>query len=246
VTDRLPARRSRGRPRVWRTYRGYLFVLPLLMVMLAVVVYPVVYNARVSVFDYTPGRNTWTFVGFANYAKVFQSPIFWQSLRTTLLWVAANVGPAVRHRHGGGRGAAPHPHRPRLPRRAVPGAVDLVVRDRGDPVDVGLPPAAGRAERHPAQARPDRPARRLAGVPDLAFVSLVVANSWKFFPLVMITLLAGLQAIPSDYYEVAEIEGATRLQAFFQVTVPSMLPSISRRWSWPASGPSTPSHCRSS
>ncbi len=63
--------------------------------------------------------------------------------------------------------------------------------------------------------------------PELAFVALVVANSWKFFPLVMITLLAGLQSIPSDFYEVAEIEGANRWQSFTQVTVPSMLPSIS-------------------
>jgi multiple sugar transport system permease protein len=228
VIDRLPRPTvARSRSRVWRTYRPYLFVLPLLIVMLAVVVYPVLYNARVSVFDYTPVRQTWTFVGLQNFAKVFQSPQFWQSLRVTLLWVAANVGLQFVI----GMAVAVALHRIRYARGFL-GGLFLVPWISSFVIVAVLwmwlyhPQLGVLNDILLKLGLIDRPVAWLA-FPNLAFTSLVVANSWKFFPLVMITLLAGLQAIPSDYYEVAEIEGATRLQAFFQVTVPSLLPSIS-------------------
>lgn len=216
-----------SRSRVWRTYRPYLFVLPLLVVMLAVVVYPVLYNARVSVFDYTPVRQTWTFVGLQNFAKVSQSPQFWQSLRVTLLWVAANVGLQFVV----GMAVAVALHRIRYARGFL-GGLFLVPWISSFVIVAVLwmwlyhPQLGVLNDILLKLGLIDRPVAWLA-FPNLAFTSMVVANSWKFFPLVMITLLAGLQAIPSDYYEVAEIEGATRLQAFFQVTVPSLLPSIS-------------------
>ena len=224
MVERRTARARRGR---WRAWRGYLFVVPLLVVMLAVVVYPVAYNARVSVFDYNAARNTWTFVGLDNFATVFGSPIFWQSLRTTLAWVAANVGLQFVI----GMAVAVALHRIRFGRGflgglfLVPWISSFVIvavlwmwvyhPQLGVLNDILL--KVGLIE---------RPIAWLA-VPQLAFVSLVVANSWKFFPLVMITLLGGLQSIPSDYYEVAEIEGASKLQSFVRVTLPSMLPSIS-------------------
>jgi multiple sugar transport system permease protein len=214
------------RPSLGR-YRGYLFVLPLLVVMAVVVVYPVVYNARVSVFDYDPARNTWSFVGLANYAAVFASPIFWQSVRTTLVWVVANVGLQFAI----GMAVAVALHRIRIGRGFLGGL--FLVPWISSFVIVAIlwmwvyhPQLGVLNDILLKLGLIGRPIAWLA-FPDLAFVSLVVANSWKFFPLVMITLLAGLQTIPADFYEVAEIEGANALQAFFQVTVPSMLPSIS-------------------
>jgi multiple sugar transport system permease protein len=218
--------RSTRRPSL-RAWRGYLFVLPLLVVMAGVVLYPVVYNARVSVFDYNPARNTWTFVGLANYAKVAASPQFWQSVRTTLVWVAANVGLQFVI----GMAVAVALHRIRIGRGFLGGL--FLVPWISSFVIVAIlwmwvyhPQLGVLNDILLKLGLIGRPIAWLA-FPDLAFASLVVANSWKFFPLVMITLLAGLQTIPADHYEVAEIEGATRLQAFFQVTVPSMLPSIS-------------------
>jgi ABC-type sugar transport system permease subunit len=63
--------------------------------------------------------------------------------------------------------------------------------------------------------------------PGLAMVSLIVANSWKFFPLMMVTLLAGLQGIPREFVEVAAVEGAGRWRTFRDVLFPPLLPSIS-------------------
>ncbi len=211
----------------WRAWRGYLFVLPLLLVMGVVVVYPVVYNARVSVFDYNAARDTWSFAGLDNFATVLRSPFFWQSLRTTLAWVAANVGLQFVV----GMAVAVALHRIRIGRGFLGGL--FLVPWISSFVIVSIlwmwvyhPQLGVLNDILLKLGLISHPVAWLA-TPQLAFVSLVVANSWKFFPLVMITLLAGLQTIPADYYEVAEIEGATALQAFRQVTVPSMLPSIS-------------------
>jgi len=223
VTHRT-GRRPRLRLRAWR---GYLFVLPLIAVMLAVVVYPVLYNARVSVFDYRAARDTWTFVGFDNFAKILSSPFFWQSLRTTLAWVAANVGLQFVV----GMAVAVALHRIRYGRGFL-GGLFLVPWISSFVIVAVLwmwvyhPQLGVLNDVLLKVGLIDRPVPWLA-FPNLAFGALVVANSWKFFPLVMITLLAGLQTIPADYYEVAEIEGANPLQAFVQVTLPSMLPSVS-------------------
>ncbi len=48
----------------------------------------------------------------------------------------------------------------------------------------------------------------------MAQLSLILANTWKFFPLVAITLFTGLQAIPRDLVEAAQVDGATRPRTF--------------------------------
>jgi multiple sugar transport system permease protein len=60
------------------------------------------------------------------------------------------------------------------------------------------------------------------GHPGYAFVSLALAEGWRGYPFVMLILLAGLQAIPSNQYEAAHLDGATRWQAFRFVTLPNL------------------------
>jgi multiple sugar transport system permease protein len=62
------------------------------------------------------------------------------------------------------------------------------------------------------------------GVPTLAFASFIIAESWRGYPFVMLILLAGMQAIPVQQYEAAELDGASTLQAFFRITVPNLRP----------------------
>lgn len=62
------------------------------------------------------------------------------------------------------------------------------------------------------------------GVPTLAFGSFIIAESWRGYPFVMLILLAGMQAIPIQQYEAAELDGASILQAFFRITVPNLRP----------------------
>jgi multiple sugar transport system permease protein len=71
----------------------------------------------------------------------------------------------------------------------------------------------------------DQPIAWLAS-PGMALFSLILANTWKFFPLVAITLFTGLQAIPRDLIEASMTDGAHRVQTLRYVVIPLMAPSI--------------------
>jgi multiple sugar transport system permease protein len=60
--------------------------------------------------------------------------------------------------------------------------------------------------------------------PEIARLSIMVMDAWTFIPLMMIMLLAGLQALPKEVMEAAEVDGASAWQRFWQVTFPLMLP----------------------
>lgn len=60
----------------------------------------------------------------------------------------------------------------------------------------------------------------------LAVVTVAVADTWKVTPLVMLILLAGLQAIPRQLYEAARTDGATPWQQFRRITLPLLRPAI--------------------
>ena len=62
--------------------------------------------------------------------------------------------------------------------------------------------------------------------PKVALYSIVIVNVWGAIGGGMIIFLAGLQAIPRDYYEVAELDGASGWQRLVHVTLPSLAPSI--------------------
>src|SRR5690606_24826859 len=58
--------------------------------------------------------------------------------------------------------------------------------------------------------------------PSWAFVSVAAATVWRNTPFVMILILAGLQAVDRQLLEAAAIDGASRIKAFFYVTLPSL------------------------
>ncbi|MGE5599590.1 MAG: carbohydrate ABC transporter permease, partial [Bacteroidota bacterium] len=62
--------------------------------------------------------------------------------------------------------------------------------------------------------------------PKLALLSVVVANVWFGVPFFAITLLAGLQAIPYELYEAGTIDGASRRQLFWRLTLPLLRSTI--------------------
>lgn len=66
----------------------------------------------------------------------------------------------------------------------------------------------------------------LLGTPGLAMLAAIVVDVWKTTPFVALLLLAGLQSIPSELYEVARIDGASRLRTFVSITLPLLRPAI--------------------
>src|SRR4029453_3749743 len=62
--------------------------------------------------------------------------------------------------------------------------------------------------------------------PSTALASVCAVDIWKTTPFVALLLLAGLQVIPQDLYEAAEVDGASKLQQFWKITLPLLLPAI--------------------
>lgn len=62
--------------------------------------------------------------------------------------------------------------------------------------------------------------------PRLVGISLIIVSVWKGFGYYMVIFLAGLQAIPPEYYEAAQVDGANRRQLLWHITLPLLRPSM--------------------
>jgi raffinose/stachyose/melibiose transport system permease protein len=62
--------------------------------------------------------------------------------------------------------------------------------------------------------------------PEIAMLSVIAVDTWKGVGYIMVILIAGLQTIPQEYYEAAEIDGASPFARFRFVTLPLLVPSL--------------------
>jgi multiple sugar transport system permease protein len=62
--------------------------------------------------------------------------------------------------------------------------------------------------------------------PNLALMSIIIANVWRGTAFSMILQYAGLQSIPDELYEAAEVDGASKLQSFWHITLPQLRPIL--------------------
>jgi len=64
------------------------------------------------------------------------------------------------------------------------------------------------------------------GFLSVPMLSLILINIWGMFPFCMVMFLAALQTIPTDIYEAAQVDGASKMQQFWRITLPMLLPVI--------------------
>ena len=197
------------------------------MVLAVAVLFPALYNLGIAFSDYNAASNSWRFAGVQNFAKLWSSPFFWNSFKVTLLWVAGNVSlqlffglaialglnSIIRFR-GPFTGILLIPW---ISSFVVVGILFIWIYDPQMGVLNDILLRLGLIE---------KPVAWLAS-PHLAQTSLIAANTWKFFPLVMITLLAGLQDVSPELVEATQVDGANWLGTFRMVIFPTILPSIS-------------------
>jgi multiple sugar transport system permease protein len=208
------------------TVRGYLFATPLILVLAAAVILPALYNAGLAFFKYDDMRDAWRFVGAQNFLNLFAQDGFWNAVSVTLIWVVGNV--AMQLALG----------------MAVALALNAVTSLRAFYSAVVMVPWVSSFVivavvflwlYHPDLGVLNDMLMRLGLIsspvawlasPGLAQFSLMLANTWKFFPLVAITLFTGLQAIPRELTEASTIDGANRVDTLRYVIIPLMAPSI--------------------
>ena len=171
-----------------------------------------------------PSRNVW--VGISNYATVFASESFRQTLLTTLLYVIVCVVGAVvsglavallLNAKFPGRGIA----------RALvtvpwaaPGIATALIATWMLNAQYGIITRALKA------IGVDVGQSGILDNPDLALPAILLTTIWQLFPFVAVVLLSALQSVPTELVEAAEMDGANRLWVFRVVTWPVIRPTV--------------------
>ena len=201
---------------------GIVLIAPSVVIFSAVIVYPLLAAVYLSLFQlYTPTLEG-SFVGLSNYAELLARGEFWISLRNTLVWTVGTLSLQLIF----GIGMALMLHQNiwfrSLARSLIlfPYFVSTVVAVLvwrwlfNDLYGILNHLLIGAGVM-------DMPADYLGTMPN-AMISLVLVGAWKYFPFVVIAVLARLQTIPDSLYEAARIDGAGPLARFFDVTLPQL------------------------
>ena len=199
------------------------FAFPALLVIGAVIVFPWLFTIFMSVHDWKVGQDS-AFVGLDNYVHLAGEERFYQAMGRTLLYTAlATFLPVLL-----GVIAAIVFHREFPLRNALRGVFILPMM--ATPVAIGL---VWTMMFHP-QLGVLNYLLSLIGIPpqlwvfsaDTVIPSLVLVEVWQWTPLVMLIVLGGLSALPTEPYESAEIDGASSWQMFRHITWPMVLPFV--------------------
>jgi multiple sugar transport system permease protein len=204
----------------------YMFLAPALVVMAVGSLYPVLYSARLSFFDWslgTPWANR-EFVGLENYTRIFTDPSVFKSLVVTLSFAGAVVtaelilGIALALLvERGLRGLAVFRTIFILPMMIAPVVVGLIWRYLYD-VRFGL-------INYFLQELGLKRQLWLAS-PDLALPAIIIADIWQWTPFIFIIILAGLQSLPSSAVEAARVDGCNAFEIIWYIKLPLLLPVI--------------------
>ncbi|MEY2536462.1 MAG: arabinogalactan oligomer / maltooligosaccharide transport system substrate-binding protein ganP [Verrucomicrobiota bacterium] len=198
---------------------------PALLVIVAVVAFPFLFNFVLAFSNANIYHiRDWRLVGFTQFVSVFRQQLFWSILLKTIIWTLVNivfhvvigVFLAVVLHQKFIRGKSIWRVLLILP-WALPqyitaltwrgmfnyeyGAVNLLITKY-----LQLPPVQWLTS------------------PFEAFLAVIITNIWLGFPFMMVIALGGLQSIPDDLYEAADVDGASKWFQFWNITAPLLRP----------------------
>jgi len=214
-----PARRRRKR---WSP--GLLFLAPSLLILGVFVLWPIAQSFYYSLFDWTVGADSQTWLGFGNYVALTQDPHFWNALGVTLIYSVVTVGLLVVlgllvALALQGEGLITRIVRSALffPTIVSLVSIGLVWKFLLDP-QIGL--VGGLFDLVGAKPIP------FLTTPSLALPSLIFVGVWKSVGFAMIIFVGGLKAVPPERYEAARLDGTSRVQTVWYITLPSIRPTL--------------------
>jgi cellobiose transport system permease protein len=203
----------------------YVYIAPFFALFAAFGLFPLLYTAYVSLYRVelqTPGQMEWR--GLGNYAAVFGDDYFWTALRNTFtigaistvpqLLMALGLAHLLNHKL---RGRAFFRVTMLLPYATSVAAATLVFAQLFGR-DYGLINyALGLVGIHPVDWQSNTVASQIA-------VSTIVIWRWTGYNALI--YLAGMQSIPAELYEAAELDGASHWRQFLHVTLPGLRPTV--------------------
>jgi trehalose/maltose transport system permease protein len=206
---------------------AWIFLLPLLLTLVAVAIWPLARSIFFSFTDaYLDAPSDYGFVGFENFVEVAEDPVFWGAVRNTLVFTLVSVGSEtllglaialLLHRAFPGRG---------IVRAAIliPWAMPMVVsariwewmlNDQFGLINKFLV-ALGLVEKGVAWTAD----------PSLILGTVIFIDVWVTTPFMVLLILAGLQLIPEEIYEAADVSGVPHWKRFWSITLPLATPAI--------------------
>ena len=206
---------------------AWIFLLPLLLTLAAVAIWPLARSIFFSFTDaYLDAPSDYGFVGIENFVEVAADPVFWGAVRNTLVFTLVSVGletllglaiALLLHRAFLGRG---------IVRAAIliPWAMPMVVSARiwewmlNDQFGLinKLLVALGLVEKGVAWTAD----------PSLILGTVIFIDVWVTTPFMVLLILAGLQLIPEEIYEAADVSGVPQWKRFWSITLPLATPAI--------------------
>lgn len=209
-----------------RDTKGYFFILPYFLVLIALQLYPIIFTMGLS---FTKPINMFEneFAGLDNYQRLLTNPIFYQSIFNTLwIWLWNYIPQIIfavvlaviltSYKLKGREFLRTVYFLPNLVTAASIGVLFAVILDwKNGALNHVLVGMGILNEPFQWTVRP----RIMQGA--VSFIQW-----WQWFGYTMIIMMAGLNAISEDLYEAAHIDGASRKQAFFGVTLPLLRPTM--------------------
>ncbi|UCH92652.1 MAG: sugar ABC transporter permease [Candidatus Aminicenantes bacterium] len=198
-----------------------MLVMPSILIIAALTLFPIVYNFYLSFFRKHAFLDNKTFIGLKNYASLIGSPEFWAAFKNGFIYASSTIvlqvvlGMAaaliLNERLKGKnvmRGIFLFPY-------LMPTIVVIILWKWLLNASYGffnyILMAAGIIE---------KPLVWFSG--DTIMLTLVLISTWQFFPFVMVTVLARLQTIPRDLYRAARVDGAPTISRFIHITLPQL------------------------
>ena len=225
--DSAPAggQEKRRPPRTARRYISdspWIWLSPLLAMLLVFALYPFFYNIWLSLHEFVPRQRGLAWVGFDNWAKLFDDSRMWGALWVTLAYtgiclaiqLVLGMGIALlldSDDRGFGLLRALLTLTLVIP-PAITGMMFLLMED----AQFGLIPFVLRSLGLMA------PTGQILADPKLALAGVMIADIWQWTPFMVLIFIAGLRAMPRDPFESAMIDGASAFQIFRRLTLPMM------------------------
>jgi multiple sugar transport system permease protein len=207
---------------------AYYLLLPSLLLVALVAVYPVASGVWLSFQRYNLLRAPVpSFIGLSQYADLWGDSVFWTATRNTVVWVAVGAGSQFLL----GLIVALALNRPRL--RAIgllrvglllPWLMPTVVA--GHMWSLLLDSRLGVVNDLLVRVGVLHNYVAWFAQAETAMAAVLVVDLWKNFPFFTLLLLAGLQGVPDELYEAAEVDGANAWYRFWRITLPLLTPVI--------------------